>query len=86
MARSPAASSSAISAPVTALRSPPPPKRLGQRVRHEPELVGLLEHGAGQRGGLVGLAGPGRISFAANWRTVSTMSCCSSVGSKSIIG
>ena len=44
MARSPQASSSAISAPVIALRSPPPPLALGQRVRDQAELVGPREH------------------------------------------
>ena len=56
MARSPQASSSATSAPVTALRSPPPPLALGQRVGDQTQLVRPREHVVGQLAGFAALA------------------------------
>ena len=84
MERSPQASSSAISAPVMALRSPPPPFALGSAFATRPSSWARAITSSGSFRASLHSRARGRTSLAANWRTVSTISRCSSLGSKSI--
>jgi hypothetical protein len=85
IARSPQASSSAISAPVTALRSPPPPAPSGRALATSPSSWAAVSTFSGSFALSSHSRATGRISFWANCRTVSITSCCSSVGWKSIM-
>ena len=84
MERSPYASSSHTSAPVTALRSPPPPQASGSALATSPSSWAWFSTSSGSARDSQHSCAWGRTSLAANCRTVSTISCCSSVGSKSI--